>query len=49
MSWIIVLLAAPPRKNTVTGPIVLSSSGLATSVLAATALQLDHALGFVLL
>ncbi|MBC6462099.1 M48 family metalloprotease [Actinomadura sp. HBU206391] len=43
------LLGTPPGKNTVTGPVVLTGSGLATSALAAAALQLDHALASAIL
>ncbi|MQY04350.1 M56 family metallopeptidase [Actinomadura macrotermitis] len=38
------MLASPPGTNPVTGPVVLAGSGLTTGLLAATALQLDHAL-----
>ncbi|RFU40236.1 M56 family peptidase [Actinomadura logoneensis] len=43
------LLTAPPRSNSVTGPVALLSSGLTTGPLAAAALQLDQALGLPLL
>ncbi|MFC5747482.1 M56 family metallopeptidase [Actinomadura rugatobispora] len=38
------LLATPPRKNPVSGPVILAGSGLTTGALAAAAFQLDHAL-----
>jgi beta-lactamase regulating signal transducer with metallopeptidase domain len=43
------LLGTPPSKNPVTGPMVVFSTGLTTSCLASTALQLDRALGFTFL
>jgi hypothetical protein len=43
------LLGTPPGKNTVTGPVVLTGSGLTTSALAATALQLDRVLASAIL
>lgn len=43
------LLATPPGKNTVTGPVLLTGSGLTTSALAATALQLDRVLASAIL
>ncbi|TNY37277.1 M48 family metalloprotease [Thermomonospora catenispora] len=38
------MLTAPPDKNTISGPLLLTSTGLVTSSLAAAALQLHHAL-----
>ncbi|SEG69532.1 Peptidase family M48 [Thermomonospora echinospora] len=43
------LLAAPPAKSTFTGPVLLAGMGLPSTVLALTALQLDHALALALL
>ncbi|MFC0037235.1 M48 family metalloprotease [Actinomadura rayongensis] len=42
------LLADPPRKNPITGPVALAGTGVTTSGLASLALQLDQALIFVL-
>ncbi|MEW2353119.1 M56 family metallopeptidase [Spirillospora sp. NPDC029432] len=39
------LLATPPPKNPVTGPVTLTGAGLATGGMALIAWQLDHALG----
>ncbi|MFB4315066.1 M56 family metallopeptidase [Actinomadura sp. 21ATH] len=39
------LLATPPAKNPVTGPVTLTGAGLATGGMALIAWQLDHALG----
>lgn len=43
------LLGTPPGKNLVTGPFVMAGTGLTTSGLASTALQLDHILALTLL
>jgi hypothetical protein len=43
------LLAGPPDKNTFTGPVLLAGTGLPSTVLALTALQLDRALALALL
>ncbi|TDC93080.1 M56 family metallopeptidase [Actinomadura sp. 7K507] len=41
------LLATPPAKNAVTGPVVLTGAGLTTGFLASVAWQVDHALALL--
>ncbi|GLZ11488.1 peptidase M48 [Actinomadura sp. NBRC 104425] len=43
------LLAAPPSKNTITGPVLLTGVGTATGLLASAAWQLDRAFGLSIL
>jgi hypothetical protein len=43
------LLADPPAKNTFTGPVLLAGTGLPSTVMALTALQVDRALALALL
>jgi Zn-dependent protease with chaperone function len=43
------LLGAPPGQNLISGPLALAGTGVTTSGLAFTALQLDHALALTLL
>jgi hypothetical protein len=38
------LLATPPGKNTVTGPVALTGTGLTSGSLTSVAWQIDHAL-----